>query len=229
MADSGIGINDRALRCELVDVARAMNGSGLNQGTSGNLSLRIEGGLLVTPSSLAYDLMEPEDLVAIDFCGQPLPSGLPGHERRPSSEWRLHADVFADRPDAMAVLHCHPIHATALACHDRGIPPFHYMTAVAGGDDIRCAPYATFGTAELSAHTVQALQDRQACLLAHHGLVSLGRDLDQALKIAVEVETLAQMYLQALQLGEPPLLSSSQMEEVHRQFRGLGYGQASNN
>jgi L-fuculose-phosphate aldolase len=139
----------------------------------------------------------------------------------------LHADVLADRPDAMAVFHCHPIHATALACHDRGIPPFHYLTAVAGGDDIRCAPYATFGTAELSAHTVQALQDRQACLLAHHGLVSLGRDLDQALKIAVEVETLAQMYLQALQLGEPPLLSASQMEEVHRQFRGLGYGQAS--
>ena len=229
MADSGIGMNDRALRCELVNVARAMNSTGLNQGTSGNLSLRIEGGLLVTPSSLAYDLMEPEDLVAIDFCGQPLPSGLPGHDRRPSSEWRLHADVFADRPDALAVLHCHPIHATALACHDRGIPPFHYMTAVAGGDDIRCAPYATFGTAELSAHTVQALQGRQACLLAHHGLVSLGRDLDQALKIAVEVETLAQMYLQALQLGEPPLLSVLQMEEVHRQFRGLGYGQASNN
>ena len=227
MADSGIGMKERDLRCQLVDVARAMNSTGLNQGTSGNLSLRIEGGLLVTPSSLAYDQMEPEDLVAIDCCGQPLSNGPPGHERRPSSEWRLHADVFADRPDAMAVLHCHPIHATALACHDRGIPPFHYMTAVAGGDDIRCAPYATFGTAELSAHTVQALRDRKACLLAHHGLVSLGRDLDQALKIAVEVETLAQMYLQALQLGEPALLSAAQMQEVHRQFRGLGYGQAS--
>ena len=226
MADSDRAMNDRALRCKLVDVARAMNSTGLNQGTSGNLSLRIKGGLLVTPSSLAYDQMEPEDLVAIDFCGQPLPRGLPVHSRRPSSEWRLHADVLADRPDAMAVFHCHPIHATALACHDRGIPPFHYMTAVAGGDDIRCAPYATFGTAELSAHTVQALQGRQACLLAHHGLVSVGRDLDQALKVAVEVETLAQMYLQALQLGEPPLLSASQMEEVHRQFRGLGYGQA---
>ncbi|MAI24687.1 MAG: class II aldolase [Spirochaeta sp.] len=220
-------MNDRGLRCKLVDVARAMNSTGLNQGTSGNLSLRIEGGLLVTPSSLAYDQMEPEDLVAIDFCGQPLQTGLSGDKRRPSSEWRLHADVLADRPDAMAVFHCHPIHATALACHDRGIPPFHYMTAVAGGDDIRCAPYATFGTEALSAHTVQALQNRHACLLAHHGLVSLGRDLDQALKIAIEVETLAQMYLQALQLGEPPLLSAAQMEEVHRQFRGLGYGQAS--
>ena len=168
MADSDREMNERALRCQLVDVARAMNSTGLNQGTSGNLSLRIEGGLLVTPSSLAYEQMEPEDLVAIDYCGQPLPRELPVHPRRPSSEWRLHADVLADRPDAMAVFHCHPIHATALACHDRGIPPFHYMTAVAGGDDIRCAPYATFGTAELSAHTVQALQDRQACLLAHH-------------------------------------------------------------
>ena len=227
MADSEGEMNDRGLRCKLVDVARAMNSTGLNQGTSGNLSLRIEGGLLVTPSSLAYDQMEPEDLVAIDFCGQPLQTGLSGDKRRPSSEWRLHADVLADRPDAMAVFHCHPIHATALACHDRGIPPFHYMTAVAGGDDIRCAPYATFGTEALSAHTVQALQNRHACLLAHHGLVSLGRDLDQALKIAIEVETLAQMYLQALQLGEPPLLSAAQMEEVHRQFRGLGYGQAS--
>ena len=218
-------MNNRALRRELVDVARAMNSTGLNQGTSGNLSLRIEGGLLVTPSSLPYEQMEMEDLVAIDFCGHPLVSELAVRDRRPSSEWRLHADVLADRPDAMAVFHCHPVHATALACHDRGIPPFHYMTAVAGGDDIRCAPYATFGTAELSANTVRALRDRQACLLGHHGLVSLGRDLDQALKIAVEVETLAEMYLQALQLGEPPLLSRTQMEEVHMQFRGLGYGQ----
>ena len=223
MVDSGM--NNRALRRELVDVARAMNSTGLNQGTSGNLSLRIKGGLLVTPSSLPYEQMEMEDLVAIDFCGHPLGSELAVRDRRPSSEWRLHADVLADRPDAMAVFHCHPVHATALACHDRGIPPFHYMTAVAGGDDIRCAPYATFGTAELSANTVRALRDRQACLLGHHGLGSPGRDLDQALKIAVEVETLAEMYLQALQLGEPPLLSRTQMEEVHMQFRGLGYGQ----
>ncbi len=217
-------MDDRELRCELVDVARSMNSIGLNQGTSGNLSLRIAGGLLVTPSSLPYDQMEPEDLVAIDHGGNRLASDVVCRDRRPSSEWRLHADVLADRPDAMAVVHCHPIHSTALACHDRGIPPFHYMTAVAGGDDIRCAPYATFGTAELSFHTVQALQQRQACLLSHHGLVTLGRDLDQALKIAVEVETLAQMYLQALQLGDPPLLSPAQMEAVHRQFQGLGYG-----
>ena len=209
------------LREQLVAVARRRNGSGLNQGTSGNLSAQIPGGLLITPSSLAYELMEPTDLVAIDWQGRPLKEGA----RRPSSEWRLHADVLAARPELQAVLHCHPIHGTALACHDKGIPPFHYMTAVAGGDDIRCAPYATFGTEELSRFTVEALVDRKACLLARHGLVTAGDNLDQALGIAVEVETLARMYLQALQLGEPPLLSDGQMQAVHAQFRGLHYGQ----
>ena len=217
-----LAADDLALRQELVSVARRLNASGLNQGTSGNLSQRIPGGLLITPSSLPYEQMEPTDLVAIDWSGMPL--SVPS--RRPSSEWRLHADVLAARPDVQAVLHCHPIHGTALACHDRGIPPFHYMTAVAGGDDIRCAPYATFGTEQLSRMTVQALQGRQACLLARHGLVSLGGSLDQALRIAVEVETLARMYLQALQLGEPPLLTAEQMQAVHAQFRGLHYGQS---
>ncbi|MGC6482460.1 MAG: class II aldolase/adducin family protein [Synechococcus sp.] len=212
---------EQALRAQLVAVARRMNAVGLNQGTSGNLSARLPGGLLITPSSLPYAQMEPSDLVAIDAEGRPLAPG----GRRPSSEWRLHADVLAARPELQAVLHCHPIHGTALACHGKAIPPFHYMTAVAGGDDIRCAPYATFGTEELSRLTVEALEGRKACLLARHGLVSAGDSLDQALSIAVEVETLAQMYLQALQLGEPPLLSAAQMQAVHAQFRGLHYGQ----
>ena len=213
---------DEALRHQLVTVARRMNGTGLNQGTSGNLSVRIEGGLLVTPSSLPYEQMEVGDLVALDLSGQPLKQ----KQRRPSSEWRLHADVLSCHPEAMAVLHCHPIHATALACHDRGIPAFHYMVAVAGGDEIRCAPYATFGTKQLSDNVVNALAQRNACLLARHGMVTLGKDLESALRVAVEVETLARMYLQALQLGEPPLLSMQQMQAVHAQFRGLHYGQA---
>jgi L-fuculose-phosphate aldolase len=208
------------LRQQLVTVARRMNASGLNQGTSGNLSVRIPGGLLITPSSLPYELMQPEDLVALDLAGSSRDDGA----RRPSSEWRLHADILAGRPEIAAVLHCHSIHATALACHGRPIPPFHYMTAVAGGDDIRCAPYATFGTAELSELAVAALVDRRACLLGQHGQVALGASLDQALRIAIEVETLAQMYLQALQLGEPPLLSPEQMAAVHHQFRTLLYG-----
>ena len=214
--------DDQALRQQLVTVARRMNGTGLNQGTSGNLSVRIEEGILVTPSSLPYEQMEVGDLVALDLSGQPLKE----KQRRPSSEWRLHADVLSCRPEAMAVLHCHPIHATALACHDRGIPSFHYMVAVAGGDEIRCAPYATFGTKELSDNVVNALAQRNACLLARHGMVTLGKDLESALRVAVEVETLARMYLQALQLGEPPLLSKQQMQAVHAQFRGLHYGQA---
>ena len=212
---------EQRLREQLVAVARRMNASGINQGTSGNLSARIPGGMLITPSSLPYDQMQTEDLVALDLAGQPLP-GAAG--RRPSSEWRLHADILASRPEVQAVLHCHSIHATALACHGRPIPPFHYMTAVAGGDDIRCAAYATFGTAELSQLAVQALEGRLACLLAQHGQVALGSSLDQALRIAIEVETLAHMYLQALQLGEPPRLSPEQMAAVHHQFRTLLYG-----
>ena len=215
-------MTEQALREQLVAVARRMNASGLNQGTSGNLSARIPGGVLITPSSLPYEVMEPADLVAIESSGCPRDATA----RRPSSEWRLHADVLTARPEFQAVLHCHPVHATALACHDRGIPPFHYMTAVAGGDDIRCAPYATFGTDQLSQLTVEAMRGRKACLLARHGLVSAGETLDQALRIAVEVETLARMYLQALQLGEPPLLSPEQMKAVHAQFQGLHYGQS---
>ena len=214
--------DDQVLRHQLVNVARRMNSTGLNQGTSGNLSVRIDGGILVTPSSLPYEVMEAADLVALDLSGHPLQR----HQRRPSSEWRLHADVLNGRPEAMAVVHCHPIHATALACHDRGIPAFHYMVAVAGGDEIRCAPYATFGTRELSENVVKALGNRNACLLARHGMVTLGEDLESALRVAVEVETLARMYLQALQVGEPPVLSDEQMQAVHAQFRGLHYGQA---
>ena len=212
---------DQALRQQLVNVARRMNSTGLNQGTSGNLSVRIEGGILVTPSSLPYEQMEADDLVALDLSGHPLRE----QQRRPSSEWRLHADVLASRSEATAVVHCHPIHATALACHDRGIPAFHYMVAVAGGDEIRCAPYATFGTKELSDNVVKALGPCNACLLARHGMVTLGKDLESALRVAVEVETLARMYLQALQVGEPPVLSHEQMQAVHAQFRGLDYGQ----
>jgi L-fuculose-phosphate aldolase len=217
-------MNELDQRHRLVAVARRMNACGLNQGTSGNLSQRIPGGMLITPSSLSYETMQPTDLVALDLNGQPLAPDTGVPPKTPSSEWRLHADLLASRPDLHAVLHCHSIHATALACHGRGIPPFHYMTAVAGGHDIRCAPYATFGTTQLSALAVNALDKRLACLLAHHGQVALGHSIEHAFHLAVEVETLAQMYLQALQIGEPPLLSSDQMAEVQQQFQSLNYG-----
>ena len=210
------------LRQRVVETARALNASGINQGTSGNVSARIDGGLLITPTSLPYEQMQAADLVALDLQGQPLREG----QRRPSSEWRLHADILRQRPEAQAVVHCHSTSATALACHGRGIPAFNYMVAVAGGVDVRCAPYALFGTQNFSDLALAALEGRQAALLAQHGQVTLATSLQQALRLAIEVETLARMYLQALQLGEPRLLDVAQMAAVQQQFSALLYGAA---
>jgi len=206
------------LRLDLVTVARSMNASGINQGTSGNLSVRWGDGLLITPSSLPYEHMQPEDVVLLQAGGR-----WQGR-RRPSSEWRLHADVLAQRPDVQAVVHCHSVHATALACHGLAIPSFHYMVVMAGGASIRCAPYATFGTQALSDLALAALEDRRACLLAQHGQVALGTSLDQALRLAIEVETLARMYLQARLIGDPPLLDEREMERVAAAMAEIHYG-----
>lgn len=210
---------EEQLRLELVTVARRMNACGINQGTSGNLSVRWGDGLLITPSSLPYELMQPEDVVLLQGGGR-----WQGR-RRPSSEWRLHADVLAQRPDIQAVVHCHSVHATALACHGLAIPSFHYMVVMAGGSSIRCAPYATFGTQTLSDLALAALVDRRACLLAQHGQVALGAGLDQALRLAIEVETLARMYLQARLIGDPPLLDDREMERVAAAMAEIHYGE----
>jgi L-fuculose-phosphate aldolase len=146
--------------------------------------------------------------------------------RLPSSEWRFHRDIYCARPEIGAIVHTHAPFATTLACLDRGIPPFHYMIAVAGGRDIRCAPYATFGTQALSDHAVAALDGRRACLLAHHGMIAAGDSLAQALALAVEVETLAEMYWRALQIGEPRLLPDDEMRVVLEKFRSYGQGAA---
>ncbi len=200
----------------IISTARRLNPSGLNQGTSGNLSHRVEGGFLVTPTGMEYDWLRPEDIVFMRFDGS--------HEgpRLPSSEWRFHRDILASRPEADAVLHTHSASSTALSCLRRGIPPFHYMVAVAGGDSIRCAPYATFGTEELSRNAVAALEGRKACLLANHGLITVGTDLVGAFKVAMEVEALATMYLRALQVGEPVLLTEAEMAVVLEKFRTYG-------
>jgi L-fuculose-phosphate aldolase len=203
-------------REELIATGRRMNALGLNQGTSGNLSVRVEGGLLVTPTGMEYEGLRPEDLVLMRFDGS--------HEgpRRPSSEWRFHRDILAARPEVNAVLHAHSMFSTTLACLRRPIPAFHYMVAMAGGTSIRCAPYATFGTEELSRHAVAALEGRKACLLANHGLITVGADLAAAFKLAVEVETLAAMYLRALQVGEPVLLDEAEMAVVLEKFKTYG-------
>lgn len=205
------------LRRNMVGICRRMNSSGINQGTAGNLSARTGGGFLITPSSLPYDVMTPDDLVEMDFDGT-----YAG--RRPSSEWRFHRDILKNRPDINVVLHCHSMYATTLACHHKTIPAFHYMVGVAGGTTIRCAEYATFGTQELSDHALKALDGRLACLLGQHGQISLGQDLEQALWLAIEVETLSRMYVQVLTLGTPPVLSDDEMERVIGQMKRMSYG-----
>ncbi len=205
---------DLLRRQSIVEACRSLNAGGLNQGTSGNISLRDGDGLLITPTSLPYAAMEAEDIVRLAG------DGTPEGRRRPSSEWRFHRDILRHRPDVQAVVHAHPVHATALAMHGLGIPAVHYMVAIAGGATIRCAPYATFGTQALSDSALTALDGRMACLLAHHGMIALGRSLEQALWMAEEVETLARMYLASLQLGEPPRLSDDEIQRVRAAMQG---------
>lgn len=200
----------------IISTGRKMNASGLNQGTSGNLSHRVEGGFLVTPTGMEYDSLRPEDIVLMRF------DGSTEGPRLPSSEWRFHRDIYVCRPEVQAVLHTHSLHSTAVSCLRRGIPAFHYMVAAAGGSSIRCAPYATFGTEELSRHAVAALEGRKACLLANHGLITVSANLAAAFKLAVEVETLAAMYLRALQAGEPVVLDEAEMAVVLEKFRTYG-------
>jgi L-fuculose-phosphate aldolase len=208
---------ERQLRAAMVATCRAMDAKGINQGTAGNLSVRHGAGFLITPSSLPYDTMQPEDIVEMGWDGSYV-------GRRPSSEWRFHRDILKARADVQVVLHCHSSFATAVACHHRDIPAFHYMVGVMGGTTLRCARYATFGTQALSDAAIAALEGRMACLLGQHGQIALGKSLDHALWMAVEVETLARMYVQALALGEPPVLSDDEMARVIAQMTRMSYG-----
>ncbi len=210
-------VNDeQALRDELLAQARRLGASGLSQGTSGNLSARHGDGFLVTPSGMPYDELRAEDLVRVDM------QGRYEHRLRPSSEWRFHRDIYAARPDAAAVVHVHPPHATALAMCRMDIPAAHYMIAVGGGDSIRCAGYHTYGTQALSDAVLEALDGRLACLMANHGMLAVGSDLAQAMWRAVEVETLARHYALALQVGRPVLLTDGEVADVLATFANYG-------
>jgi len=204
------------LRQQLIDTALAMNTSGLNQGTSGNLSARCEDGFLITPSGMDYAGLSTNDIVWMDYEGNT--QGV----RKPSSEWRFHAAIYQHRAEANAVLHAHPVNSSTLACLNKGIPAFHYMVAIAGGKDIRCADYATFGTPELSAFVIKALQDRKACLMAHHGLTCFEKDLPRALALAIEVEHLATVYSRILAIGEADVLTDDEMKKVLNKFSSYG-------
>jgi L-fuculose-phosphate aldolase len=208
----------RPLRAEIISTALKMNAAGINQGKSGNVSARLNaaGDFLITPTGVEYDRLRVENIVEVHADGSHVGSLLP------SSEWRFHRDVYAARADVCGIVHTHSAYATSLAVHGRCIPAFHYMVAAAGGHDIPCAPYATFGTQALSDSVLAALRDRQACLMAHHGMIACGKDLARSIALAIEVETLAQMYWQALQIGEPPLLDRAEMDRVIDKFRTYG-------
>jgi L-fuculose-phosphate aldolase len=208
----------RALGEAMVQAMQRLAAQGLNRGSSGNVGVRHGTSFLVTPSGVAAEDLLPTAMVEMDFSGAVRGAG------KPSSEWRFHRDILAARPEVGAVVHTHSRYATTLACLQREVPAFHYMIAAAGGDSVRCAPYALFGTQELSDFALAALQDRRACLLGNHGMIALGRDLDSALSLAVEVESLCAQYWSALQLGQPAVLSSSQMQEVIEKFKGYGPG-----
>lgn len=209
--------SDRSLREALIATCRELARQGLSHGTSGNVSVRRDvRQFFISPTGMDYGQLEPDDIPLMDLDGR-------WYGRcRPSSEWRFHRQILSSRSDANAIVHTHSRYATALACAHRGIPAFHYMVAVAGADEIRCAPYHPFGSQALSDAAVAALEGRRACLLANHGLIALGADLRAALALAGEVENLAAQYCAALAAGEPRLLDGEQMARVLERFRTYG-------
>ena len=210
-------MTDHELREAVIAACRALTQRGLTHGTSGNVSVRRdERCFFVSPSGIPYETLEPGDIPLMDLGGRWFGC------RRPSSEWRFHRDVFASRDEVAAIVHTHSPKATSLACTGRGIPAFHYMVAVAGGPDIRCAPYYTFGTQELSDAAVAALEGRRACLLANHGVIAVGADLPAAVALAGEVENLAAQYCTALALGQVRILDETEMRRVVEKFRTYG-------
>lgn len=211
--------DEQAHRQAIVEACRWMNASGLNQGTSGNISVRWHDDMLITPSSTPYETMTA-DMIAT----MPLARGEDTWHGpiKPSSEWRFHQAILVSRPEVGAVVHTHSVHATALSMTRKAIPSCHYMVAAFGGPDVRVAGYATFGTAELSDNALRALEDRTACLLANHGMITLGRDLEQAKWRAMELETLARQYILSMQVGGPVLLTREEVAAAKAKFGGYG-------
>ena len=201
---------------DIIRTCLAMNENGLNTGKAGNVSARNEAGFMISASGVPYDQMKPSDVVQMDLEG-----GYYG-DILPSSEWRMHMDIYRARPEAMAVVHTHAPHATAISCLRKDVPAFHYMIGVTGGATLRCAPYASFGTAELSEAMVEAIEGRNACLLANHGMICFGPSLETALALAVEVEALCQQYILARQLGKPTILDDAEMQDILRRFKTYG-------
>ncbi len=205
-----------AVRQSIIDACLAMNRQGVNQGVAGNISLRWKDGLLITPSGLPYDEMRADDIVFMNM------DGSYDHDLTASSEWRFHRDILLQRPEANAVVHAHPIYCTAFAICGMEIPAAHYMIAVAGGPTVRCARYESYGTPELSAAVLEALEGRNCALLGNHGMIAIGPDLREAMWVAVELEALCKQYAVALQVGRPRLLSDEEVAKTVEKFKDYG-------
>lgn len=209
---------ERLARQEVIDTALSMSRSGLSPGRSGNVSRRFGGGMLITPTGMAYESLQPADVVYVAPDGTVVEGS-----RRPSSEWHFHLAAYAARSDLAAVVHTHSMHAVVLACARKPIPAFHYMVAIAGSDRIPCVPYETFGTEALAKHVAAGLAQANACLMANHGQIAMGVSLAAALELATEVETLAEQYYKVLTLGgRANLLSAEEMAVVLEKFKGYG-------
>lgn len=196
---------------------RTLIDSGLGTGSSGNLSMRVDAGMLITPTGIAASDLTPAQLVEVSLEGE-----VAAGQLLPSSEWHMHAAVYRNRPDIQSVVHCHSRYATILACAHRTIPAIHYMIAVTEGEEVPLAPYATFGTNDLAQSVVEALRGRLACLLANHGQIAIGHDIDQAMRVASEVEELAAIYWGTLAIGGGQVLTGSEMQEVQQAFATYG-------
>ena len=210
---------EKDLRAALVAHCRELNASGINQGTSGNISVRFEDRMLISPSAVPYDQLEPSMIASLDLGDE---SGAWSGPLKPSTEWRFHHRLLRQRGDAMAVVHAHSTYCTTLAIARREIPACHYMVAAFGGTTVRCAGYATFGTAELSDLAIEAMQDRTACLLANHGMIAIGESLPKAMWRAIELETIAKQYYLSLAIGGPVLLDDAAIADTLEGFAGYG-------
>ena len=202
-------------RNKIIEFSLKLNSTNLSPLRSGNISLRVKkgdaDGYLITPSGKKYETLKPEDIV---FMGLDEEAKNNVFTNKPSSEWRFHRDIYVNKNDAQAIVHAHSPHATAVSSHGNSIPPFHYMIALAGGEDIKCAEYATFGTEELSNNVIKALNNRSACLMSNHGQVAFGKNLDDAFELAQEIENICHQYTIALKLGKPKILSFEEMKKV---------------
>ena len=204
---------------QIIKYAKMLNSEKLSTLRSGNVSLRYKNGFLITPSGVKYSLLKVDDIVFVSLDGK-----FDETKNKPSSEWRFHKDIYSSKNEANAIVHAHSTHATAVSAHNKDVPAFHYMVALAGGNDLKCAKYATFGTQELSDNIINALKNRKACLMSNHGQVAFGDNLEQAFELAQEVENICHQYINAIKIGEPKILSSSEMDVILEKVKNYKKG-----